>query len=609
MKKIKKEFAMIRKGYKEFHRICPKLLLAMVIKGMLESILPFVNIYMSALIINSIGNQRPKTIVFYVGLTVGINFLLTIAKDLFAKWVDILTSEFSDRYDMNISRKIMELDYAQIEDPEIHRKREKLDEIRSLNGGGILSLVESGQVIQSIFKIIFALSLTVTLFTSRPEGAAAPWAAWQCSPVTAAIIMLAIVVNIVIGAHFGSISTGKMYEIMNDIVPFIRIYGFYFNEYIADYHVGKDIRIYHEKPLIRQESTALMEDCTKTIHRLSKNEIHYSRYEVVSNVVLSGFMYLFIGLKAWAGAFGVGNIVQYVGSVQEFMNGIRGVVEKVAELCANNEALEAYFDFMEISTMAKKAPENPLELQEDFEIEFKNVTFRYKGNEEDTLKNINLKISSGKCISIVGENGSGKTTFIKLLCRLYEPDEGAILLNGKDVRTYDLQEYLAILSVVFQDFQLFSFSLAQNVSADTEYDLDRLKKILGDLDVDYEQLGMETSLYKDFDETGREISGGEAQKIAIARAVYKQAPIVILDEPTAALDPITEYDIFNKFHTVFKGKTIIFISHRLSACRFSDEIIVFEKGKITQRGSHDVLAADKNGKYAELWGAQSQYYV
>ncbi|MDD6795823.1 MAG: ABC transporter ATP-binding protein, partial [Clostridiaceae bacterium] len=206
-----------------------------------------------------------------------------------------------------------------------------------------------------------------------------------------------------------------------------------------------------------------------------------------------------------------------------------------------------------------------------------------------------------------------KTTFIKLLCRLYDPTEGEILLNGINIKKYNYKEYLSLFSVVFQDFKLFSFSLSQNVASSVDYDeelvIDSLNKSGFSEKLEKLDKGIDTPLYKDFDEEGVEISGGEAQKIAIARALYRNAPFVILDEPTAALDPISEFEIYSRFKDLVGDKTAVYISHRLSSCRFCDDIAVFEDGRIIQRGNHDELLKNKDGKYYELWNAQAQYYV
>ena len=247
------------------------------------------------------------------------------------------------------------------------------------------------------------------------------------------------------------------------------------------------------------------------------------------------------------------------------------------------------------------------------EIEFCKVSFKYPNVDTYVLKNVSLKFTMGERLAIVGENGSGKTTFIKLLCRLYDPTEGAILLNGIDIRKYDYREYMDIFSVVFQDFRLLSLKLGENVATSADYDEVRVHgclegagfgKRLATLDA-----GLDTMLYKDFDDSGIDVSGGEEQKIALARALHKDATFIILDEPTAALDPIAEYEVYNRMNEITEGKTAIFISHRLSSCRFCQDIVVFHEGKLIQQGSHDTLVEDVHGKYHELWHAQAQYYV
>ena len=249
----------------------------------------------------------------------------------------------------------------------------------------------------------------------------------------------------------------------------------------------------------------------------------------------------------------------------------------------------------------------------EYYVEFRDVSFKYPGSDVWALRHVNLKFKVGEKLAVVGMNGSGKTTFIKLLCRLYDPAEGEILLNGVNIKKYNYDEYMSVFSVVFQDYRLFAFTLGQNVAARTDYDEERVKHCLHQAGFK-ERLetlpnGTETYLFKNYDKNGVEFSGGETQKIALARALYKDAPFIILDEPTAALDPVSEYEVYSNFNRISGEKTAIYISHRLASCRFCDKIAVFDHGEIIQRGSHDELVADKNGKYYELWHAQAQYYT
>ncbi|MBQ7428745.1 MAG: ABC transporter ATP-binding protein [Butyrivibrio sp.] len=250
--------------------------------------------------------------------------------------------------------------------------------------------------------------------------------------------------------------------------------------------------------------------------------------------------------------------------------------------------------------------------KKDHEIEFRHVSFAYPKTDRKILDDISIKIRPGEHLSIVGLNGAGKTTFIKLLCRLYDPTEGEILVDGVNIKEYDYKEYMQQIAPVFQDFKLFAFSMGENIAFDkagnakiSKYtDLVGLKDLLGKLDN-----GFNTNIFKYFDEKGIEPSGGEQQKIAISRALFKDSPIVILDEPTAALDPLAEYEVYKEFHTLVGGKTAVYISHRLSSCKFCDKIAVFSEGHIAEYGTHDELINVPSGIYAEMFEAQAKYYV
>lgn len=334
----------------------------------------------------------------------------------------------------------------------------------------------------------------------------------------------------------------------------------------------------------------------------------------IVSTLMVGVVYLFVCLKAWAGAFGIGSVTQYVGAVTKFCTAVSTLFQIVGQLPQNAKFLKVIKEFLEIpNNMYQGSLPTEKRDDRDYEVEFQDVSFKYPGSDIWALRHVNMKFQVGSRLAVVGMNGSGKTTFIKLLCRLYDPTEGQILLNGIDIRKYEYDDYMSIFSVVFQDFQLVALPLGQNVAASAEYDRARAEDCLrkagfGDR-LDSMPNGLDTYLYKDLEKSGVDVSGGEAQKIAIARALYKDAPFIILDEPTAALDPIAEAEIYSKFNDIAGDKTAIYISHRLSSCKFCDEIAVFHEGAVIQQGTHTELVADVNGKYYELWNAQAQYYT
>lgn len=245
--------------------------------------------------------------------------------------------------------------------------------------------------------------------------------------------------------------------------------------------------------------------------------------------------------------------------------------------------------------------------------EFCDVSFAYPETDVMILKNLNLKIAAGEHLAVVGMNGSGKSTMIKLLCRLYDPSKGKITLNGIDIREFDYTEYLKLFAIVFQDFKLLAFPIGENIACSDEYDEEKVWRCLemSGMKERVEELPkkLKQSIYKLYEKDGVDFSGGEEQKIAIARALYKDAPFVILDEPTAALDPIAESEIYSRFNEISRNKTTVYVSHRLSSCRFCDRIVVFDDGNIVQNGTHEELLENKNGKYSRLWNAQAQYYM
>ena len=324
-------------------------------------------------------------------------------------------------------------------------------------------------------------------------------------------------------------------------------------------------------------------------------------------------IYLVVVSKSLLGAISIGMLSQYLGSLINFTSNLSKFLEGVAMYKTNTPYAELMMDYLhKKSEFYNGSLTTEKRSDKKYEVEFKNVSFKYPGTDNWVLKNINLKFDLGKKLAIVGQNGCGKTTFVKLLIRFYDVTEGEILLNGINIKKYRYDEYLKIFSVVFQDFNLFAYPLAQNIASGMDYDEEKVVQSLKDVgmydDVQKWDKGLDTYLYKDIDENGISVSKGQEQKIAIARALYQDSPFLILDEPTASLDPISEAEIYEKLGEIIKDRTAIFISHRLSSCKFSDKIIVFDKGEIAETGDHDSLIS-KNGMYKKLWDAQAEFYV
>lgn len=386
---------------------------------------------------------------------------------------------------------------------------------------------------------------------------------------------------------------------------------YYFLNMFSDYNTGKEIRIYKEQNLIEHTATdKLLTDGEKLLKKASLHTAKSSSFVAILGALVGFGIYLFIGVKGLYGLFGIGSLVLYCGSFMQIINGIMKIAVTFGKTEEMVPLVNYYFDIMKTNDEMTYGSKE-LNLTDKFEIEFKNVSFKYPNTESYALQNINLKINNGEHLAVVGRNGSGKTTFIKLICRLYDATDGEIFINGINIKEYSKESIIKLYSVVFQDFKIFSTTLAQNISANEEYDKERLYDTLDKANIKDRVLAMEnkesTYLYKDLDKSGVEISGGEAQKLALARALYKDSPVVILDEPTAALDPVAENEIYNRFNSFVDNKTAIYISHRLSSCVFCNRIAVFDKSQLVETGTHQELL-NANGKYSELWNAQAKYY-
>ena len=391
--------------------------------------------------------------------------------------------------------------------------------------------------------------------------------------------------------------------------------GWYFAEDFP-YQNGKDIRIYDGTELVKAWTSDVLKRKVVRDNALKYGSLGEGGYAFCRNMLrgaVEGAAYLIVGILAIAGAMSIGSVVRLAGCLRNFMYGFVELICSLDDLGMRAHQQVSTFEFFELEDEMYKG-RLPMEKRSDnqYQIEFRDVSFKYPGSQVYALKNFSMKLKIGEKLAIVGMNGSGKTTMIKLLCRLYDPDEGEILLNGVNIKKFKQEEYSTLFSVVFQDYNLFPFKLGQNVALDTHYDVEKVEKCLRDAGfgdrLQEMPEGLDTYLYTDYDDSGVQISGGEAQKIALARAIYKDSPFILLDEPTAALDPLSEYEIYTHFDQIVGSKTAIYISHRLSSCRFCGKIAVFHEGRLVQLGSHKELVADTEGKYYEMWNAQAQYY-
>lgn len=605
MKKIKS----ILLAFKEMHRLEKRLTPLSVILAAVTAVMPFINIWFTSKIIDLLDTGADmKELALYIGLAVGINLILFFLSYFLNDMYFMYRSLMYNKELQNISAKLFKTEYQKLENSDfkelIHKHSEAQDRVFSafVQFSWMMRDFISG-ALTLIISIIIVIPLFKIGFTKTGET-------YFEKPVFLLTIFAAIAVMVVIILVVAMKMNKAWFKASDEYSRLDRMF-YYFLNMFTDYNTGKEIRLYKEQNLIEHTATdILLTDGEKLLKKVSLNSAKSSSFVAILGAIVGFGIYLFIGVKGLYGLFGIGSLVLYCGSFMQIINGIMKMAATFGKTEEMVPLVNYYFDIM--NTKDEMQYGNKVLDTTEFELEFKNVSFRYPDAENYSLKDINIKIKNGEHLAVVGRNGSGKTTFIKLMCRLYDVTDGEILINGTNIKDYTKESIIQLYSVVFQDFRIFSLPLNDNVCADEKHDKNKLYDCLEQANIKerVEKLPHkdDTVLYKDMDKAGVEISGGEAQKLALARALYKDSPVVILDEPTASLDPIAENEIYSRFNSFTQNKTAIYISHRLSSCVFCNRIAVFDKAELVETGTHNELL-NNSGKYSELWNAQAQYYL
>lgn len=617
LKSWRETYELNKRALKLFYGRYPKMIISRAVNTVWDALTPYVGVYLSALVIDELAGRRDSSrLTFLVLLTLISAAFISLVSAFLNKWKNTEGAGMWIKHEGLFSEKYLDTDYVSVDSTETADLCSKIRQNASGGGWGLFRFLDNFfYLINNVLSLLGGIALTVTFFSSRVPDDAGAYTILNNPLFVAAVI--AAMLGITYISPVLSTKAGSYWAFNSDAHALgNRLYG-HFGFMGINKRLALDIRVYRQEKF--GEKFTMKKDTifhsNGMFARFARGPmgLYYAASSAVS-VVFTGAVYLIVCLKAWAGAFGLGAVTQYIQSITRVSGGVGGLIGTLGDMRNNAAFLEQAFSFLDIPDKMYQGSLT-VEKRRDrkYQVEFRNVSFKYPGSDNYALKNVSMKFEIGKRLAVVGMNGSGKTTFIKLLCRLYDPTEGEILLNGIDIRKYNYREYMMIFSVVFQDFRLFSLKLGENVGTSVDYDreraLDCLEKAgfgdrLGSLPD-----GLDTYLYKDYDKDGVDVSGGEAQKIAIARALYKDAPFIILDEPTAALDPLAEAEIYSKFDQIAGEKTAIYISHRLSSCKFCDEIAVFHDGTVVQQGTHESLTADEDGKYFELWNAQAQYYT
>lgn len=568
------------------------------LKTLVQAAQPFLGVFVTPLLVDELCTSRNvRKLILYAAILIVGEFVLLLLNERLNMTLQKYQERLNNYFTMQLGKHSMGLDFQLTEDKAALDQLEKAQTGMSWYSGGAYGIAE--QVFMFLGNV-FKIAGFVTIITIH-------------APLLLAVILTYIILNGLITSRRNKVEL----QAFNRLSGVNRLFG-YFGFQIVDFRYGKDIRLYDARKMMTEKWANYSRENNATWKWQADTTYPYSLVSDMLFLLSTMITHLYVGLLVIRKVFSIGIFTQMISAAGALGATLGGLVWNVQELLKRCNYAYEYVLFMQYPEALKKGNE-PVQAGEH-RIEFRNVSFAYPGTDKKVLDGVNITVEPGQHLSIVGLNGAGKTTFIKLLCRLYDPTEGEILLDGRNIQQYDYKEYMALFAPVFQDFKLFGFSIGENITirereAGEEAENSKRKEIeellkLTELDGMVGKLskGLDTRVFKIFEEDGIEPSGGEQQKMAIARALYKNAPVLILDEPTAALDPIAEYEIYRQFHTLVGDKTAFYISHRLSSCRFCDRIAVFSEGKIAEYGSHDELVKYPNGIYAEMFEAQAQYY-
>lgn len=576
-----------------------------ILQGGLNALLFYLPVILVARILDLLvyrENSADPVSIAVVGL-VGI-WLLKGVKALLEKEMKTRSYQIAMRFETLVPVNTLNISFSDLESDYAKEMRARILADRSWGSGFFGVADKFCNLCNSGFELLGSVIMLIPL-------------AMQVSGSAAGKVAAALLFNIGL-AVVGASVYAKWYQkkesaAMNQMTQAEKNSRFWYMDEGGSGAIGaqslKDIFMYRAKKMIQKTIDTEREGVRKNVFTIARiNSAGGLGTGMIQGILLCVSYYCVLAL-AIAGTITVGMVLRYAQAIFQACMSVSASIRLAGKFRTDVGRIASTLEYLNLE--AEKTKGDSFTEMTKGVIEFRNVSFRYPGTKELVLDHVSLKIEPSEKIAVVGKNGSGKTTLVKLLCRLYEPEEGEILWNGKNIREYDLREWQKIFAIVFQDYSLLSLTLGQNVAASEQYEAERAKEVL-QLAGFGERLnklkkGLETVVYPEYEQDGVSFSGGEEQKIAIARAIYKGGQICILDEPTAALDPVSESRVYESFDEIVKGKTAVYISHRLSSCKFSDRIFVLDNGKIVESGTHEALLS-KNGLYAQLWQAQAQYY-
>ncbi|PEE67847.1 hypothetical protein COM73_27235 [Bacillus thuringiensis] len=567
-----------------FYMIC------IIVFAILQGILPVATLLITQELINtilvSIGKSFDPVLFWFVLLAI-VSLVLVLVQIIQGYLQSVLQILIVYKLNVKLMKKSSELSLTDFENPEIYDKLQ-----RAQGEVGTRPFQVFTTLLSIITGIITLLSSAVVLIT---------WKWW---------VFLLLIITPIISTYY-SLKIGKWeFDIQVQRTPKFRKSWYYSFLLTKDINY-KEIKAFNLGEYIVNRYKKIYDDFIVMDKKIARRKAVVGLIFSCLEEIIGLFITLFIIFVTFTGEILIGNLMGYMKAVGLCVTSFKGVFNSIASLLQNNLYIKQFFEFLDLETdMSVGKQDDYIELGDIKKIEFQNVSFKYPGTQKYALKNVSFSIKKGQIIGIVGENGSGKSTLTKLLLRLYRVEEGTILINDQDINKYSEEDVRKRMSVVFQDYVKYELTVQDNIGLGNVKSLQNKERILQSAEksgaksmIEQFPEGINTQLGSWFAES-QQLSGGQWQKIAVARSFFKPADIYILDEPSAVLDPISEKHIFDKFFNVVEDKIGIFTSHRFSTIKIANEILVFDKGSLVEKGSHNQLV-EQNGYYSKLYGIQA----
>ncbi len=589
--KIGEDMRKIKFLFKHSWKMSKELFLVIGFKSLFSAIIPLLNIAGLGIIIDALLTQKSQDeIIRIIIIFILLQFAINTIRYLLGLWDDIIQRKVSNATVFNFMKNYLYIDYHHVQDSSIDILRRKA---MGVDPGYFISLLGN--------YLVYIIQITSVIYIFA-----------SFSPMF--IVILILTSSILVLLTF--ITRNNEFNIKNSKLDEDRQLNYLYNV-MTNYRFAKEVRINDAERYVFEKYKKIHKKQNNRLNILYKKIIRIGWIKAVVMMLQTASMYIYFSYLVYKNYIGIAEYTVLFSSASLFLTVLISFFDNTSKLKQTCNYVDYYLEYenminnKSIIYKSNQMPEQEIRFENAI-FKFENVSFKYPNSEKEVLNNINMEINKGEKIGIVGLNGSGKTTFVKLLTRLYDPTEGRITVNGIDIKEIPYQQYINNISTVLQDYFIFAYSIKENIVFDKEYNEKKLNESLvkSGFQEHVASLvdGVETICYKKLYDNGVELSGGQAQRLALARAVYKDSSLLILDEPTSSLDPLSEYEFYKNFNNITQGKTTIFISHRLSSTKFCDKIIVFNNGEIVETGSHQELI-NKKGLYCELFNAQAQYYL